>query len=136
MSVGFQEYGANDEVEQPRGIVSLRDVSWERSTEIALSATLTQLAALDRCQSEIQQADNLSELNGLRSKVEAVRSWAKNARQRLEVHNRAAELKLLVAHSPGQNQDLPQPLTRIWFFCNWADSVATIAFAVDEVKSS
>ena len=102
MSVGFQEHAADDELESPRGIASPHGFGEGRSTEIALSTTVTQLAVLDRCQREIQQAENLSELNDLRSKAEAVRSWAKSAKQSLEVQNRAAELKLLAERKAGK----------------------------------
>ncbi|WP_162006825.1 hypothetical protein [Roseimaritima sediminicola] len=57
---------------------------------------------LDDCSRAIAEAERLDELTDLRSRAEAIRTWAKSANQSLEVQNRAATLRLMAERKAGK----------------------------------
>lgn len=61
-----------------------------------------ELSLLDSCANALARAERLDELTYLRSRAEAIRVWAKNANQNLELQNRAAALRLPAERKAGK----------------------------------
>ena len=60
------------------------------------------LIVLDQFSRALAEAETLDDVTEVRSRAEAVRSWAKSAAESLEVQNRAAELKLRAERKAGR----------------------------------